>query len=134
MNDPFDASKYQRSAKTVEAVIAAQKKTRKAKGTSNSKFLKPGFVSIPLKVRGKLKGVRPSTSALHVLCCLLDISFNTLRKGDAVALSNEAAAFWGMTRKQKRRGLDELVKRSIVTFDQCGMESPRVKIRPGLMK
>jgi hypothetical protein len=75
-----------------------------------------------------------SGPALQVLCCLLDLEFKALDKGEPLTLSNTALARWGGTKNTKMSGLKELRRRGLVTYTQEGNESPRVIMSANLLK
>lgn len=63
-------------------------------------------------------------STMH---CLLWLELKAWTKGEPIAITNIVAKRFGIPRKQKRRALDELVKRGVVSYTQKGRGSPEVE-------
>jgi len=115
-SDPYDPEQYSGALPD----LRPEEKPQRERAQHAS-----GFVLIPAQIVARLNGV--SGPALQVLCCLLQLEFKALVKGEPIALTNKAAAMWGIHRKQKHRGLAELARRGIITHTQHGKSSPRAK-------
>jgi hypothetical protein len=107
----------------------------------------PGYLYMSAQVKARLTPQgRPELSptqrakasvsgpALQVLCCLLDLEFQALDKGEPLILSNAALARWGGTKHTKIGGLNELCRRGLVTYTQEGNKCPRVTMSTNLLR
>ena len=73
----------------------------------------PGFIVIPVRVRMRLKGA--SAIARSLAPCVVEM--HNLRKlGQPLILTNELAEECGVSRKLKRKALEELTARQIIVL------------------
>jgi hypothetical protein len=89
---------------------------------------KEGFVMFPLSWRKRLEGARHIATIWLALFILYK---STWSPDEPVIVSNVAIEGWGhLSRESKREGLKELEALGLVSVEQSGKQSPRVKILP----
>jgi hypothetical protein len=87
---------------------------------------KEGFVMFPLSWRKRLEGARHIPTIWLALFILYK---STWSPDEPVIVSNVAMEGWGhISRESKRQGLKELETLGLVSVEQSGKQSPRVKI------
>jgi hypothetical protein len=87
----------------------------------------PGFLIVPVRVKTRMKGA--SASARSLLLGLLE-----LRRDRKLIVTNELAEECGVSRKLKRRALEELAARQIIVLHpQEGRKNPRFEFVPGVL-
>jgi len=85
-----------------------------------------GFVKFPLSWRKRLDGARHIATIWLALFVLYK---STWEPDEPVTVSNVAMEGWGhISRESKRQGLKELETLGLVSVEQSGKQSPRVKI------
>jgi hypothetical protein len=69
-----------------------------------------------------------------MMVCLLRMEFRAKVKGRELSLSNRALEYFGVSRRSKSRGLEELKKRGLITYTQASRRNPKVKLWPQMLK